>query len=155
MYALLRIIRRLHFEAATSNGGYVLINNYESGGIDAAKYYFGQTTTHKAELVIDVVKPFHCSVESTCTDSMLDRGPAVTKSVSSRNRSHPEHIEGGREGGREGRREGGREEGKKEEPEGRKMGETQGRKEMARHQAEEDVILFKLYTNLSKLAVLV
>ena len=83
-----------------------MINNYESGGIDAAKYYFGQTTTHKAELVIDVVKPFHCSVETTCRENMLDRGPPVTKSVSSRKPSHAQHIEGGgvREGGREGER---------------------------------------------------
>ncbi|KAK2161992.1 hypothetical protein NP493_1549g00001, partial [Ridgeia piscesae] len=71
---------RFHFVAETSNGGYVTINNYDSSGTYGPKYYSGQTTTHKSEFVIDLVKPFHCSVGSTCTDNMLDRGPPVTKS---------------------------------------------------------------------------
>ena len=64
-----------------------MINNIENNNIDPTIYYSGQTTTHKAELVIDLVKPFHCSVGSTCKENMLDRGPPVTKSVSSRNLS--------------------------------------------------------------------
>ncbi|KAK2152778.1 hypothetical protein NP493_2407g00005 [Ridgeia piscesae] len=79
---------RLHFEAATSNGGYVTINNIENNNIDPAIYYSGQTTTHKAKLVIDLVKPFHCSVGSACKDNMLDRGPPVTKSLAVTWRGH-------------------------------------------------------------------
>ena len=65
-----------------------------------------------------------------------------------------------REGGRQGEREGGWEGERKRhsdlkwERRGGGGGGGGGRKEMARHQAEEDVILFKLYTNLSTLAVL-
>ena len=59
------------------------INNYDSRDTFGPKYYSGQTTTHKSELVIDLVKPFHCSITSTCTDNILDRGPPTTKSVSS------------------------------------------------------------------------
>ena len=59
------------------------IRNFDSGGtIGSPKYYNGQTITHKAELVIDLVKPVHCSVRSTCSDNMLDRGPPITKAVS-------------------------------------------------------------------------
>ena len=61
------------------------INNYDSGAtptVGAPKYYTGQVTTHSAQLVIDLVKPVHCSVGSTCTDNMLDRGQPITKSVS-------------------------------------------------------------------------
>ena len=50
--------------------------------VDPPKYYSGMTAVHTAQLVIDQVKPFHCSVESDCTDNMLDRGPPTTKSVS-------------------------------------------------------------------------
>ncbi|KAK2158684.1 hypothetical protein NP493_1763g00001 [Ridgeia piscesae] len=46
---------RLHFEAATSNGGYVTINNIENNNIDPAIYYSGQTTTHKAELTLFLI----------------------------------------------------------------------------------------------------
>ena len=76
-------LHRVHFEASASNGGYVKIKNYDySGTVGAAKHYTGQTITHKAELVIDLVKPVHCSVGSTCSDNMLDRGPPITKAVS-------------------------------------------------------------------------
>ena len=61
------------------------IRNFDSdatGTVGSPKYYTGQTITHTAELVIDLVKPFHCSVGSTCSDNMLDRGPPFTKAVS-------------------------------------------------------------------------
>ena len=61
------------------------IKNFDSGAsgtVGAPKYYTGQTITHTAELVIDLVKPVHCSVGSTCSDNMLDRGPPITKAVS-------------------------------------------------------------------------
>ena len=57
-------------------------NSGASGTVGAPKYYTGQTITHTAELVIDLVKPVHCSVGSTCSDNMLDRGPPITKAVS-------------------------------------------------------------------------
>ena len=68
-----------------SNGGYVNITNFDNSTnetVGSPKYYTGQTITHKAELVIDLVKPVHCSVGSTCLDNMLDRGPPITKAVS-------------------------------------------------------------------------
>ena len=59
------------------------IKDYDHNkAVGPKKYYTGQTVTHKAELVIDLVKPFHCSVGSTCSDNMLDRGPPTTKAVS-------------------------------------------------------------------------
>jgi len=72
---------RIHFTALAKNGGYVKINNADTGNVDPTKYYTGQTVTHSALLVIDLVKPVHCSVASTCNDNMLDRGQAITKSV--------------------------------------------------------------------------
>ncbi|KAI0235597.1 hypothetical protein LSAT2_013874 [Lamellibrachia satsuma] len=75
---------RVHFKASASNGGYVKIRNFDSdasGTVGAPKYYTGQTITHTAELVIDLVKPVHCSVGSTCSDNMLDRGPPITKAT--------------------------------------------------------------------------
>ena len=80
---LLLSLLRVHFEVSASNGGYVEIINFDhSGTIGSPKYYTGQTITHKAELVIDLIKPVHCSVGSTCSDNMLDRGPPITKAVS-------------------------------------------------------------------------
>jgi len=79
--------RRLSFKAVTKNGGFVKINNYDSGAtptVGPSKYYSGQTTTHSAEVVIDLVKPVHCSVGFTCLDNMLDRGQPFIKSVGSR-----------------------------------------------------------------------
>ena len=81
-------LHRVHFEASASNGGYVTIRNFDSGAtgtVGSPKYYTGQTITHTAQLVIDLVKPFHCSVGSTCSDNMLDRGPPFTKAVSEYN----------------------------------------------------------------------
>ena len=76
---------RVHFEASASNGGYVKIRNFDYGGsgtVGSPRYYTGQSVTHKAELVIDLDSPVHCSVGSTCSEKMLDRGPPVTKEVS-------------------------------------------------------------------------
>ena len=64
------------------------INNYDNGSsptVDPPIYYSGQTAKHTADLVIDLVKPVHCSVGHTCSDNMLHRGLPFTKSVSSGN----------------------------------------------------------------------
>ena len=83
---MLRYLHRITFEALTWNGGYVKINNYDLSStpyINPTKYYVCQTTIHYATLIIDLVDPYHCSEFRTCSDNILDRGNAITKSVSS------------------------------------------------------------------------
>ena len=79
-------LHRINFEALTWNGGYVRINNYDLGStpsVDARKYYVSATKIHRPTLTIDLIDPYHCSEMRTCTENMLDRGPPITKSVSS------------------------------------------------------------------------
>ena len=62
------------------------LNEYDNGtavNVSEPIYYTGQMRVHMAELIIDLIKPFHCSVGYTCSDNMLDRGPPITKSVMS------------------------------------------------------------------------
>eukprot|EP00058_Branchiostoma_floridae_P023089 XP_002608579.1 hypothetical protein BRAFLDRAFT_128816 [Branchiostoma floridae] len=73
---------RLFFTAKSRNGGYVKIRNYDGSSgytVDPSVYYSGQEVSRTAHFTFDFVPPYHCSVEGNCSDSMLDRGPAVTR----------------------------------------------------------------------------
>jgi len=75
---------RIHIKVSIKNGGYVKIKNYDSGATPSVpKYYTGQARVYSVEVIIDLIKPFHCSVGYICSDNMLDRGPPITKSVMS------------------------------------------------------------------------
>ncbi|XP_066289105.1 uncharacterized protein [Branchiostoma lanceolatum] len=72
----------LYFTTKSTNGGYVKVRNYdgESGyTVNPPVYFSGREVAHTASFTFDLEPPYHCSVSGGCTDSMLDRGPAITK----------------------------------------------------------------------------
>ncbi|XP_078616232.1 uncharacterized protein LOC144884653 [Branchiostoma floridae x Branchiostoma japonicum] len=72
----------VYFTTKSRNGGYVRIRNYDrpSGYIVNPPVYFsGREIAHTAHFTFDFQHPYHCSVSDSCSDNMLDRGPAFTK----------------------------------------------------------------------------
>ena len=72
-------------ELEVTNGGYLVINNYDNGLSDGrtdTDYYDGSTRSHTASITFDFVRPVHCAVESGCADDMLDVGVPYRSSVS-------------------------------------------------------------------------
>ncbi|XP_077865829.1 uncharacterized protein LOC102808178, partial [Saccoglossus kowalevskii] len=73
---------RLHLTAKAHNGGYITIRNYDaaSGYLIGPKiYYTGMEVAHTADFILDYQSPEHCTLTRSCSDNMLDRGPAITK----------------------------------------------------------------------------
>uniref|UniRef100_A0ABM0MJ98 Uncharacterized protein LOC102806247 n=1 Tax=Saccoglossus kowalevskii TaxID=10224 RepID=A0ABM0MJ98_SACKO len=73
---------RFYFTAKARNGGYITIRNYDATSgytINPKNYYTGIDVAHTADFTLDYQPPAHCTVTGSCSDNMLDRGPAITK----------------------------------------------------------------------------
>ncbi|XP_077865058.1 uncharacterized protein LOC144350866 [Saccoglossus kowalevskii] len=73
---------RFYFTAKARNGGYITIRNYDPPSnytINPKIYYTGIDIAHTADFTLDYQPPEHCTVTGSCSDNMLDRGPAITK----------------------------------------------------------------------------
>nr|XP_006818613.1 PREDICTED: uncharacterized protein LOC102807323 [Saccoglossus kowalevskii] len=73
---------RFYFTAKARNGGYITIRNYDATSgytINPKNYYTGVDVAHTADFTLDYQPPTHCTVTGSCSDHMLDRGPAITK----------------------------------------------------------------------------
>ena len=65
------------------NGGFLVTDDYDFGvaQVGPTQYYTGSEQVHTASFTFDFEGPNHCSVTSSCSENMLDRGPAITKQV--------------------------------------------------------------------------
>ncbi|CAH1242631.1 Hypp6913 [Branchiostoma lanceolatum] len=72
---------RLEFKAKATNGGYVIISNYDSGTatLNPRQYYQGSEVIHTAHFTYDLRDPVHCSIASSCSSKLIEIGPQYTK----------------------------------------------------------------------------
>ncbi|KAK3801475.1 hypothetical protein RRG08_010055 [Elysia crispata] len=61
----------LLFYCQADNGGYVVVQNHESGGSNTY-YYNGKTQSYSFTFTIDIVDPYHRYSGTTCVNQMLD-----------------------------------------------------------------------------------
>ena len=74
---------RLHFSPKSTNGGNLVVKNYDLSGSSFSpetKYYTGLTLNHTASYVFDFDPPYHCL--TSCTSNPLDVSVSYTREVS-------------------------------------------------------------------------
>ncbi|XP_076468275.1 uncharacterized protein LOC143299060 [Babylonia areolata] len=70
---------RLDFTFQADNGGFVKVQNKETGSLET-HYYTGTSTIHPFQLHFDIVNPYHCTDSDDCQASMLILSDVTTSS---------------------------------------------------------------------------